>query len=80
MDIGDYAKYVVNGERVSFHFESGDSFDTQNVLYVPGLKKILLSVSIMEERGFVITFKKRKVTIHLEGYNPDTTMRIGARD
>jgi hypothetical protein len=50
------------------------------VLYVPELKKNLLSISVMEDRGFIIMFKKGKVLIHLEGASPDTTVSIGVRE
>jgi hypothetical protein len=50
------------------------------VLYVPELKKNLLSVSVLEDRGFVAMFKKGKVLIRLEEASPDTTMSIGVRE
>jgi hypothetical protein len=39
-----------------FYLESISSFDAQDVLYIPGLKKNFLSVSAMEDGGFVIMF------------------------
>jgi hypothetical protein len=50
------------------------------VLYVPGLKNTLLSVSFMEEMGFSIMFKKWKVLIRPEGYSLNTTMNIQVRE
>jgi hypothetical protein len=50
------------------------------VLYVPRLKKNLLSVSIMEDMGFVVIFQRGQVLIHLEGASPDTVVRIGVRE
>jgi hypothetical protein len=63
-----------------FQLESGGSFDAQDVLYVPGLKKNLLSVSVMEDKGFVVIFQRGQVLIRLEGASPDTTVRIGVRE
>jgi hypothetical protein len=56
------------------------SFDAQDVLYVPGLKKNLLSVSVMEDKGFVVIFQKGQVLICPEGASPDTTVVIGVRE
>jgi hypothetical protein len=50
------------------------------VLYVPRLKKNLLSVLVMEDRGFVVTFKKRQVLIRPKGTSPYTTTSIGVRE
>jgi hypothetical protein len=50
------------------------------VLYVPELKKNLLSISVMEDKGFSIMIKKGQVLIRPEGASPDTTMSIGVRE
>jgi hypothetical protein len=50
------------------------------VLYVPRLKNNFLSVSIMEDSGFSIMFKKGQVIIRPEGASPNTTMSIGVRE
>jgi hypothetical protein len=49
------------------------------VLYVPGMKKTLISVLAIEDRGFVVTFKRGKLLILLEKYSLDTrvVIRIG---
>jgi hypothetical protein len=47
------------------------------VLYLPGLKKILLAISVMEGRGFVVMFKKGQVLVHQEGGSPDTRVALG---
>jgi hypothetical protein len=50
------------------------------VLYVPELKNNLLSVSVLEDMGFAVTFQRGKVLICSEGAIPDTTMSIGVRE
>jgi hypothetical protein len=81
VELGDDAKYAVKGEgTILFQLESGGLLEAQDVLYVPKLKKNLLSVSVLEDRGFFIMFKKGKVLIRLEGAIPDTTMNIGVRE
>jgi hypothetical protein len=65
---------------VQFQLESGGSFDAQEVLYVPGLKKNLLSISVMEDKGYEVNFRRGQVFIRPEGASPDTALRIGVRD
>jgi hypothetical protein len=50
------------------------------VLYVPRLKKNLLSVLVMEGKGFVVMFKKRQVLIRPEGPSPETAVSIGVTE
>jgi hypothetical protein len=57
VQLGDDAKYAVKGEgTIMFQLKLGGSFDAYDVLYIPMLKNSLLSVSAMEENGFVVTF------------------------
>jgi len=65
---------------VQFHLESRVSFDAQEVLYVPGLKKNLFSISIIEYKGHEVNLRKGKMFIRPEGAIPDTSLRIGVRD
>lgn len=50
------------------------------MLYVPMLKEYLLSVSTLEEKCYVVLFRKGQVLIHSEGASPDTTMSIGVNE
>jgi hypothetical protein len=50
------------------------------VLYVPELKKNLLSVSALEDEGFAVLFQNGQVLIHSEGASPDTTGSINVRE
>jgi hypothetical protein len=54
--------------------------EAQDVLYVPGLKKNFLSVSVMDDKGFSVMFKKGQVLIHPHGASPNTTVSIGVRE
>jgi hypothetical protein len=81
VELGDDAKYAVKVEgTILFQLESGGLLEAHDVLYVPWLKKNLLSVSVMEDRGFAIMFKKGQVLIRTEGASLDTTMSIGVRE
>jgi hypothetical protein len=62
LELGDNTKYAVRGQgTVQFQLESGGSFDVQEVLYVPGLKKNLLSISVMEDKGYEVNFGRAGV-------------------
>jgi hypothetical protein len=50
------------------------------VLYVPVLKNNFLSISVMEDRGFVVTFQRGKVLIHPDKSSQETTVVVGVRD
>jgi hypothetical protein len=53
IQLGNNAKYLVKGQgTMQFQLDSGGSFDAQEVLYVLGLKKNLLPISIMEDKGY----------------------------
>jgi hypothetical protein len=81
VELGDDAKYVVKGEgTILFQLESEGSFDAQDVLYVPGLKKNLLLVHAMEDMGFSLTFQRWKVFICQEKFIPDMTVVVGVRE
>jgi hypothetical protein len=48
IELANETKYEVKGQgRMQFKLDSGGSFDAQEVLYVHGLKKNLLSISVM---------------------------------
>jgi hypothetical protein len=80
-ELGDDAKYAVNGDgTILFKLESRGSFEALDVLYVQRMKKNLLSISVMKDRGFVIVFKKRQVLICPEGASPDIPVSIGVRE
>jgi hypothetical protein len=53
VELGDDAKYAVKGKGTfMFQLESGGLLEAHDVLYVPELKKNLLSVSVLEDKGF----------------------------
>jgi hypothetical protein len=50
------------------------------VLYIPKMKKNFLSVSSMEDKGFVVNFKRGKVLIYPHKAIPGTTIVIRVRE
>jgi hypothetical protein len=59
---------------VSFQRES-----LTEVLYVPGLKKNLVSVSAIEERGFEVLFRDGQVLLYPKGSSITSAKVIGTR-
>ena len=60
--LGDNATYPMKGTGiVTLHLIQGQVLCLQDVLYVPGLKKNLVSISAMEYKGFNVAFIDRKV-------------------
>jgi hypothetical protein len=81
IQLGNIAKYQVNGQgKMQFQLELGGSFDAQEVLYVLGLKKNLLSILVMEDKGYEVNLQRVQVFICPEGASPDTALRIGVWD
>jgi hypothetical protein len=66
--LGDNAKYMPPGSgTVRFQRESGKPLSINDVLFVPGLTKNLISVSALEDKGYVVTFRDGRVFIHPKG-------------
>jgi hypothetical protein len=77
LELGDDAKYSVVGiGTIPFQLESGNSLDVNDVLFVFGLKKKLLSISVIEDKGFVVEFKNEKVLIMPKESIPKVTQVI----
>jgi hypothetical protein len=57
VELGDNAKFAVKGVgAASFQLQSEKPLKMSDVLYVSGLKKNLLSISAMKDRGYVVAF------------------------
>jgi hypothetical protein len=57
IEMGDDGKYSENGiGTITFQRESGKTFQLKNVMHVPGLKKNLVSVAMLEDRGSDVVF------------------------
>eukprot|EP00253_Pinus_taeda_P014766 PITA_14766 len=53
--LGDNMKYLVKGVgNVSLKLNQGNTIHLQDVLYVPDLKKSLVSISAMEDKGYKV--------------------------
>jgi len=76
--MGDDGKYCVSGEGTFvFQREHGASLTLSVVKYVPSLKRNLVYVSMLEDKGYDVVFSKGKV--FLRHISTGWTKRIGIR-
>ena len=61
MELGDNGTYTIEGNgSTSLKLDSGWSLHLEEILYVPGLKKNLLSVGVLEDKGYTVAFTNGK--------------------
>eukprot|EP00253_Pinus_taeda_P018889 PITA_18889 len=78
IDMGDDGKYQVSGEgTVVFQKEHGTPLTLTDVKYEPRLKKKLVLVAMLEEKGYDVVFSKGKAS--LRHIAMGQTKRIGIR-
>jgi hypothetical protein len=59
--LGDNTKYNVKGVGTStFQLDSNIPLQLSEVLYVPGMKRNLVSISALEDKGYKVPFLKEK--------------------
>jgi len=81
VELGDNTKYPVRGVRkTSFQLETGERLHLRNVLYVLGLKKNLLSISTLEDKGYRVAFVDGHVLAWPKGSSIDSAGVIGVRE
>jgi len=62
IEIGDNGKYIITRfGKITFQREDVGTLALKNVIYVPEMKKNLVYVSILEDRGYDVIFSKGKV-------------------
>jgi hypothetical protein len=78
VELGDDKCYNIEGlGSISFRLESGARLHIDEVLYVPRLKKNLLSVATLEDKGYWVIFKDRKALLWDKGSHLSTVEPIG---
>ena len=61
--LGDDSQYPIKGLwEASYKLDSGKPMKMKDVLYFPGLKKNLLSISSLDKKGFIVSFVDRKIS------------------
>jgi hypothetical protein len=64
---------------ISFRRESLPPMTLTEVLYVPGLKKNLVSISTIEEKGYEVLFRDGQVLLFPRGSSITSAKVIGTR-
>jgi hypothetical protein len=64
---------------ISFQRECMSPLVFRDVLYVSGLKKNIISVSSIQDRGLYVSLKGTKVLIHPKGSSVTSSRMIGTR-
>jgi hypothetical protein len=75
----DYAYHPKGVRTVKFERESGKPLHLSGVLYVPRIKKNLVSVSALEDKGYEVSFKDRRAYIKPRGLSEGFEQVIGVR-
>ena len=76
--VGDGYQYPIKGSgEDSFNLDCGKYFKMKDVLYVPGLKKNLLSISALDAKGIRVSFVDGQV---LRGKKIEDAIVIGQED
>ena len=81
ISLGDDRVVTVAGVgTVAFRRDGLPPISFTNVLYVPGMKKNLISVSTLQDRGLEVSFRGTEVLIHPKGSRLTSRKVIGVRD
>jgi len=79
-ELGNDSKYAIKEVgTISFQLESSNSLEVKDVFYVVRLDKNLLSVSIMEDKGFTTKSESWQAFIRLEASSPIIVQVINVR-
>ena len=76
--LGDDYQYPIKGiGESSYKLDSRTSMKMKEVLYVPGLKKNLLSISALDKKGYRVDFIDGQVLMWSKGKTLEYAMVIG---
>ena len=78
VELKDNSTYSIQGVGyTSFQMILGDTLHEEEIIYVPCLKKNLLSISFLEDKGFRVIFMENQAFLWLKNHNIDTANFIG---
>ena len=78
VELGDDSRHAVKGVgEASYQLDSGNSISIKDVLFVQGLKKNLLSIYALEDKGFKVAFVDGQVLLWPKSSSIDSTIVIG---
>jgi hypothetical protein len=79
--LGDDARYVVKGSgTTSLQLDSGIPLHLNDVLFVPGMRRNLVSISALEDKGYKVVVSDGKVLAWHKNSSMDSTNVIGVRE
>jgi hypothetical protein len=79
--LGDDYQYTIKGVgETAYRLDSEKPMKMKEVLYVPGLKKNLFSISALDEKGFKVSFIDGGVLMWLRGKSIDHDVVIGVQE
>ena len=79
--LGDGYQYPIKGSgEASYKLDSGKYMKIKDVLFVPGLKNNLLSISTLEEKGMRVAFVDGQVLMWSRGKTIDDEIVIGDQE
>jgi hypothetical protein len=81
VSLGDDYQYPIKGMReATYKLDSGTPKRMKDVLYVPGLKKNLLSILALDEKGFKVAFIDGEVLMWSKGKTIEDAVVIGIEE
>ena len=79
--LSDDYQYPIKGVReTSYKLDSEKPLKIKDVLYVPGLKKNLLSISTLDDKGFIFAFIDGEVLMWPRGKSIDDVVVISVQE
>ena len=79
--LGDYYQYPIKGSGESFYkLDSRKSMIMKEVLFVPGLKKNLLSISALDVKGMRVAFIDGQLIMWPRGKTINDAVVIGEQE
>ena len=76
--LGDDSQYPIKGiGEESYNLDSGNPMKMKDVLYVPGLKKNLISISSLDKKGFRVAIVDGNVLMWTKGKTINDVVEIG---
>jgi hypothetical protein len=81
VNLGDDYQCPIKGVgEASYKLDFGKAMRMKDMLYVPGLKKNLLSISVLDEKGFMIAFVDGEVLMWPKGKTFDDAVVISVQE
>ena len=81
VELGDDSTYAIKGVgSTSLQLDSGTIIHIEEILYVPRLKKNLLSVAVWENKGYTVAFSNGKALMWPKDGNMSLAIVIGVHE